>query len=191
MKKGFFQVKREQEANKKRILELNYRLTDESGIYILYREENGIKYAYVGQALHLLTRLAQHLSGFQHIDLSIKKHGLHTERENGYKVHFELCGAAELDEKERWWIKYMADRGYQLRNHTIGGQGEGKGGFDNQKPPKGYHDGLAQGRKSIAKELKHIIDTHHLQITAPQNNKITQKALAKFWKILNYEERED
>lgn len=60
--------------NKKRILAVNPKVDDNSGIYFLIRmDEDGILYAYIGQAKHLLTRLAQHLSGYQHIDLSLKK----------------------------------------------------------------------------------------------------------------------
>lgn len=183
---NYCQIKAIEEKNKRRFLELNPRLTEQSGIYILYREENGIKYAYVGQAKHILTRLAQHLSGYQHIDLSLKKHGLFNEKENGWKVHFELCSISALDEAERVWIRNMADKGFQLRNKTLGGQDEGKGGLDNQKPSRGYHDGLAQGRKSLARELKHIIYTH-LEVTVRKQNKITDKALAKFWELLNFE----
>lgn len=176
--------------NKLRFLALNPHIPERSGIYILFREENGIKFAYVGQAKHLLTRLAQHLSGYQHIDLSLKKHGLHSaDNPNGYSVAYECCPELYLDERERHWIKEMANKGYQLRNKTIGGQNEGKGGFDNQKPSRGYHDGLAQGRKSLAKELKHIIDTH-LEVRVRKDNKITQKALAKFWELLE-SEKED
>ena len=80
--------------------------------------------------------------------------------------------------------------GYQLRNKTLGGQDEGKGGLDNQKSSRGYYDGLAQGRKSLARELKHIIETHHFEIKPQKDNKITQKALAKFWELLEIEDKE-
>lgn len=54
-----------------------YSIKDESGIYILTRyDDNGFKFAYVGQAKKVLTRLAEHLMGYQHIDLSLKKHGI-------------------------------------------------------------------------------------------------------------------
>lgn len=184
---NFAQIKVIEEKNKRRLLALNPSLTEQSGIYILYREENGIKFAYVGQAKHILTRLAQHLSGYQHIDLSLKKHGLFNEKENGWKVHFELCSISALDEAERVWIRTMADRGYQLRNKTLGGQDEGKGGLDNQKSSRGYYDGLAQGRKSLARELRHIIDTHGFVIEPNKHNKVTEKALNKFWELLNFE----
>lgn len=184
MSNTIYEAKKREYANKQRFLKLNPNLTDDSGIYILYRQENGIKYAYVGQAKHILTRLAQHLVGFQHIDLSIKKHGLFSsETPHGYKVWFELQPLDKLDESERNWIKEMANKGYQLRNHSIGGQDSGKGGMDNQKPSKGYYDGLEQGKKSLAKELKHIIDTH-LEITLKKETKVSQKALEKFWELL-------
>lgn len=185
--KTMAQIKSEEWRNKKRFLALNPRITEESGIYILYREENGIKYAYVGQAKRLLTRLAQHLSGYQHIDLSLKKHGLANEKPHGYEVTFEKCNEFLLDERERYWIKELANKGFQLRNKTLGGQDEGKSGLDNQKESRGYRDGLAQGRKSLAKELRHIIDTHKFKIEPEKHNKITEKALNKFWELLNFE----
>jgi hypothetical protein len=190
-KPNFAQIKAIEEKNKRRFLALNPNIPEKSGIYILFREENGIRFAYVGQAKHILTRLAQHLSGYQHIDLSLKKHDLYSEDNPcGYSVAYECCPETYLDERERHWIKEMANKGFQLRNHTIGGQNEGKGGFDNQKPSRGYHDGLKQGRKSLAKELKHIIDTHHFEIKPEKDNKITQKALGKFWELLETEDKE-
>ena len=187
MATNFAKIKAIEAQNKKRFLELNPNIPERSGIYILFRQENGIKYAYVGQAKLILTRLAQHLSGYQHIDLSLKKHGLSNEKPNGYDVAFECCPEIYLDVREQHWIKELANKGYQLRNKSLGGQGEGKFGLDNQKPSRGYHDGLAQGRKSLAKELRHIITTHSFEIKPAKDNKITQKALAKFWELLNYE----
>ena len=172
--------------NKNKLLDLFPHLSENSGIYIMFREENGIKYAYVGQAKHILTRLAQHLVGYQHIDLSIKKHGLFDkDTPHGWNITTFLCSEGELDEKEREWIKIMASKGYQLRNHSIGGQGVGKGGLDNNKSPKGYRDGVIYGRRSLARELRHIIDTH-LDITVKKDSKISEKALEKFKALLNY-----
>lgn len=185
------QIKQREQENKQKFLALNPKIPEISGIYILFREENGIKYAYVGQAKHLLTRLAQHLVGYQHIDLSLKKHGLKSkDNPNGYDVSFERVPLHYLDERERYWIKQLANMGYQLRNKTLGGQDEGKGGLDNQKASRGYHDGLKQGRKALAKELKHIIDTHHFEIKPQKDNKVTQKALAKFWELLESENKD-
>ena len=56
----FKQAKAIEQKNKKKLLEINPKLDDQSGIYFLIRiDEDGIKYAYIGQAVHLITRLAQ------------------------------------------------------------------------------------------------------------------------------------
>ena len=76
--KKFRQAKAIEAKNKRKWLALNPKLDESSGIYILRRQdENGFRYAYVGQAKRILTRLSQHLSGYQHIDLSLKSHGLY------------------------------------------------------------------------------------------------------------------
>lgn len=73
---NYRQIKAIEQKNKKRILAVNPETDEGSGIYFLTRtDENGIRYAYIGQAKHLLTRLSQHLSGYQHIDLSLKNMG--------------------------------------------------------------------------------------------------------------------
>lgn len=60
-------------------------IQDKSGIYILTRFENGFKYGYIGQAtVSVWTRLAEHLSGYQHIDLSIKNHGWYSPAKGYY-----------------------------------------------------------------------------------------------------------
>ena len=61
---NYRQIKAVEQKNKKRILAVNPEVDESSGIYFLTRtDENGIRYAYIGQAKHLLTRLSQHLSG--------------------------------------------------------------------------------------------------------------------------------
>ena len=174
--------------NKKRLLVLNPNLDEGSGIYFLVRkDENGIKYAYIGQAKHLLTRLAQHLSGYQHIDLSLKKHGLYSsENIYGWKIGFLHFQISELDFMEKKFIQMYSNNGYQLRNKTAGGQGEGKTQIDDYRPAKGYRDGIAQGRKNLAKELTNIIDKH-LCISLKEekkNNKVSIKAFDKFNDLL-------
>ena len=174
--------------NKKRLLAINPNLDEGSGIYFLVRkDENGIKYAYIGQAKHLLTRLAQHLSGYQHIDLSLKKHGLYSsENIYGWKIGFLHFQISELDFMEKKFIQMYSNNGYQLRNKTAGGQGEGKTQIDDYRPAKGYRDGIAQGRKNLAKELTNIIDKH-LCISLKEekkNNKVSIKAFEKFNDLL-------
>lgn len=171
-------------ANEGRILQV-CPCPNTSGIYFLLREEDGFKYAYIGQAKHLLTRLAQHLSGYQHIDLSIKKHGLWSkENLSGYKIHFLEYPECLLDEMEQKYIKQYANAGYQMRNATSGSQGVGKKGLDNARPTRTYYDGLEQGKKVMAREIKHIIDTH-LEIRLKKETKISVKALEKFWNLLD------
>lgn len=175
--------------NEKSLLETNPELNESSGIYFLTRtDENGINYAYIGQAIHLLARLADHLSGYQHIDLSLRKHGLWSQdNPYGWKIgikHFEI---AELDEKEQHYIKQYALNGYQLRNKTAGGQGEGKTQIDEYRPAKGYRDGLKQGYKNASREVSHLFDKHlNVSIKSDKPNKVQEKALGKFEDFLDY-----
>lgn len=172
--------------NKKRLLEVNKNLSENSGIYFLTRtDENEIKYAYIGQAKHILTRLAQHLVGYQHIDLSLKKHGFKSlENPHGWKIDFLAFPESKLDEMEDYYIKAYAQNGYQLRNKKLGGQCSGNDKIDEYRPAKGYRDGIKQGKKSLAKELSHIIDTH-LVISLKKDNKVSEKALDKFKYLLD------
>lgn len=188
---NFRQIKAIEQKNKQRLLEVNPGLDDESGIYFLSREdENGFRYAYVGQAVHILTRLSQHLVGYQHIDLSLKKHGLYSEdNPYGWKVDFRHYTTNLLDKMEQLWIKQYADKGYQLRNKTSGSQGEGKSQIADYRPQKGYRDGLKQGRINLARELSSIAEKH-LKIEIrddKKNNKISQKQFEKFKELLNTE----
>jgi hypothetical protein len=62
--KGFQRAKAIENANKRKLLALFPHLQERAGIYVLLRtNEEGVKYAYVGQAKNVLTRLAQHLIG--------------------------------------------------------------------------------------------------------------------------------
>lgn len=188
MNHNFRKVKAIEKKNKNRLLEVNPNLDEGSGIYFLIRQdEEGIRYAYIGQAKHILTRLAQHLVGYQHIDLSLKKHGLYSNRNfYGWKVGFEHYPLDRLDDREQHYIKLYAAYGYQLRNKTSGSQGEGKRQIDDYRPAKGYYDGLQQGRKNLAKELSHIIKKHLVVSLKEEkkNNKVSIKALEKFQALL-------
>lgn len=175
------QIKAIEKSNKQRLLKVNPYLTEESGIYILTREENGFKYAYIGQAKHILTRLAQHLSGYQHIDLSLKKHGLYSkDNPTGWRVQFEEYDAEKLDEREQQYIKEYAFNGYQLRNKTAGGQGEGKFEIAETKPKKNYHDGLQQGYEKARKEVAKLFEKNLTYSINGKENKNKQKAYEKF-----------
>ena len=182
--------------NKKLLQRVNQYLDEKSGIYFLTRtDEDGINYVYVGQAKRLLTRLAQHLAGYQqHIDKSLKKHGLYSVNNHyGWKVGFEYCPVDKLDEREQHYIKQYAQAGFQLRNKTGGSQGTGKKQIDEYRPAKGYHDGIKQGKKSLAKELSNIIEKH-LEIRlkeSKKNNKISMKAFEKFKDMLSEDSYDD
>lgn len=186
-----------EQENKKRLLKLNPKLNDRSGIYFLLREdENGFKFAYVGQAIHTLSRLASHLVGYeQHIDLSLRKHKLYSEdNPYGWRVEFLNFPESQLDEKEKYYIKLYADNGYQLRNVSIGGQGGNRdsGSIGERKAPKGYLQGIQQGRKNLARELSNIAEKHlKIEIRADKaNNKVSQKQYEKFMDLLKVGESE-
>lgn len=180
-----------EQENKKRLLKLNPKLNDKSGIYFLLREdENGFKFAYVGQAKSVLQRLASHLVGYeQHIDLSLRKHKLYSEdNPYGWRVEFLNFPESQLDEKEKYYIKLYADNGYQLRNVSIGGQGGNRdsGSIGERKAPKGYLQGIQQGRKVLARELSNIAEKHlKIELRADKaNNKVSQKQYEKFMDLL-------
>lgn len=143
-------------ANKERILKCNSLVPERSGIYILTRYESGFKFAYVGQAKNILQRLADHLSGYQHIDLSLKKHGLFSDANNtGWIISFSECKIEELDKNEQELIRQYASAGYQMRNKTIGGQGTGKKDIGD-KVVKGYQNGIHNGYNKARKELAEL-----------------------------------
>ena len=179
--------------NEQRLLKVNPDLDNESGIYFLTRtDENGIAFFYIGQSVSIKKRLISHMSGYQHIDISLRKRGLYDENNNpyGWKVGFLHYPESKLDEMERYWILEYTKQGYQARyNKTAGGQDAGKEKINDYKPAKGYYDGLAQGRKNLARELKGIIDKHLLVMLKPDKatNKTSQKMLDKFWDLLNME----
>ena len=144
-------------------IKLDKNIPDRTGIYILTRvDENGFKYCYVGQAKKILTRLGQHLLNYQHIDLSLKKHGLFDADKNlyGWCVDYFECLESELDGYEQEYILKFANVGYQMRNKTIGSQHEGKAGLNENKAPKGYHDGLKQGYQNCLKDIKEYFDKY-------------------------------
>lgn len=169
-------------ANEERILKVCPNCPNTSGIYFLLREEDGFKYAYIGQAVRLRERLGSHLSGYQHIDLSIKKHGLWSEENpTGYRVRFLEFAENLLDEMEQKYIKQYANAGYQMRNATSGSQGVGKKGLDNARPTRTYYDGLAQGKKNAQRFVADLFEKHLVYNTKKHPpTKLQEKALAKF-----------
>jgi hypothetical protein len=193
------QAKAIESENRKKLLKINSKLNDRSGIYFLTRvDENGINYFYVGQAVRICQRMCGHLVGYQHIDLSIKKRGFYSvDNPYGWKLNFINYPIAELDKWEQYWILEYTKKGYQCRyNKTAGGQGEGKEKINEFKPSKGYRDGIQQGRKNMARELSNIAEKH-LKIELREdkiNNKVSQKQYEKFMSLISedsYENRTD
>lgn len=187
MGKSIAEIKRMEQEIKQRLLLIYPKLNEQSGIYFLTREdEQGIKYAYIGQAKHILSRLAQHMTGYQHIDLSIKKHGLISNSNMcGWNVNFLNFPEELLDEKEKYYIKKYAIGGYQLRNKTAGGQGSGKKQIDDYRPGKTYRQGVEQGMKNASRDVAKLFEKH-LNVSAkndpPTVNQM--KAMDKFEKFL-------
>ena len=187
-----------EQENKKRLLKINPKLNDESGIYILTREdENGFRFAYIGQAIHILSRLASHMVGYkQHIDLSLRKHKLYSESNPyGWKVEYMNVPLDQLDEQEKYYIRFYAENGYQLRNVSLGGQGENRssGTIGDRKQPRTYSEGIQQGKKSLAKELSSIAEKHLTIAVKPekQGNKVSERQRDKFMELISVEHYEE
>ena len=189
---NYRQIKAIEKKNKDRILALCPDISEKSGIYFFIRQEGGFKYAYIGQAKHLLTRLAQHLSGYQHIDLSIKKHGLwDTDNPFGWRVEYILCSEEKLDELEQKFILEFANMGFQLRNKTSGSQGKGKSGIADNKPAKGYYDGIKQGYLNAQKFVANLFDKHlNYSKKSDKPNKNQEKAAEKFEAFMKWDDSE-
>lgn len=185
-----------EQENKKRLLKLNPKLNDKSGIYFLTRtDENNISYFYIGQAVRITQRMCGHLVGYQHIDLSLKKRGFYSDdNPYGWKLNFINYPANELDKWEQYWILEYTKKGYQCRyNKTAGGQGEGKEKINEFKPSKGYRDGLKQGEKNLARKLSSIAEKHlKIEIRDDKKcNKVSQKQYEKFMDLLKVGESDE
>lgn len=188
------QVKAIENSNKQKLLRINPKLTNNSGIYFLTRtDENGISYFYIGQSVKCLQRLCSHMVGKeQHIDRSILKRGFFSnENPFGWKVNMIEYPIDELDKWEKYWILEYTKKGYQCRyNKTAGGQGEGKEKIGDYKPSKGYRQGIVQGRKNASKEIAGWFDKY-LDVVIKKPCKYADVALQKFQDFLNLHKEGD
>jgi hypothetical protein len=195
MATNYRQIMKIKAEYEKKIREACPCVTDNAGIYVFWRiDENGFKFGYVGQALHLCKRLVDHMMCYQHIDNSIRKHKLYDEEKNPHGYHIEIieeCSPEDLDERERYWIKYYADQGYQLRNKTSGGQDGEKSALGEGKSNKGYRDGLVQGRKNTQKEIKELFDKYLTYDIKGKPGKIKQRKYDEFTAFLNEDKAEE
>lgn len=179
-----------EKSNRERLLKVNPKLDDKSGIYFLTRtDEDGISYFYIGQAVKILQRMCSHLTGYQHIDLSLKKRGFYSaDNPYGWQINFIHYPKDELDQMEQYWILQYTKKGYQCRyNKTAGGQGEGKEKINEFKASKTYRDGLKQGYKNASREVSHLFELHlDYKTKSDMPSKNQQKAIDKFDKFLNF-----
>ncbi len=177
--------KERQKENEDKITNAFGYVPNTSGIYILTREENGFKFGYVGQAKHLRKRLGEHLSGHQHIDLSIKSHGFYSlTNPCGYDLKLLLCEEKDLDQNEQYYIKVYANAGYQLRNKKAGGQCKGSFNINEAREPKGYRDGIKQGEKIVIRALNKFFDKYLTYSVKEPTNKIKERKLKEFENLL-------
>lgn len=187
--KNYKQIYAINQKQQQRILNICPEITEQSGIYIFYRQdEYKINHCYVGQAKNLLQRTAQHLNEYDRIGLSLKKRGFYTEDNiYGWKLIFKEYSVDVLDQAERLTIIQMANQGYQLYNVTIGGQNEGKNSFDGKtKSGKNYHDGLKQGYANAQKEVANLFEKHlNYSKKSDKPNKNQEKAMQKFADFLS------
>jgi hypothetical protein len=130
------------------------------------------------------------LTGYQHIDLSIKKHGFWSEEnQTGYKVHFFEFPESQLNDMEQKYIKQYANAGYQLKNSTTGSQGKGKKGLENGRPARGYFDGKEAGYLMARREVAHWFSLH-LAVSMKKPTKNAEKAYKKFLEFIDLEAEE-
>ena len=95
----------------------------------------------------------------------------------------------QLDEAEQNFIEKYANAGYQLRNKTSGGQGEGKRGLDDGKSPRGYYDGVRQGYKNAQMFVANLFEKHlNYSQKSDKPNKNQEKAMEKFKEFLRGED---
>lgn len=157
----------------------NNELKAEPGIYIFTRvtspNKEGFtqKYIYVGQAVKVVDRIAQHMVSFgQRIDISLKNRGLwYPTNPYGWKIHAKYCNKSELDQMERQTITNSIAKGYTLYNITSGGQGEGKKDINERAAIKTYRDGLKQGYNNCRKEVQEFFNKYLDVVMKPDSLK--------------------
>lgn len=178
---AFKKIKAIENGYKKLLKETYPRLTEDSGIYSFTRVDNdtGIKYAYVGQAKHLLSRIAQHLAGRQsHIDRSLYTRGLGSSGE--WKLGWRYTDESALDEEERTSIRKAAEQGFQLYNKNSGGQDKGKSALGDSEGIGGYRKGKAAGEEKLRLKVKEYFDKYLDPVIKGAPNKIKERKLEEF-----------
>ena len=193
--KNYAQVKAVQNRYREEILKACPTMDEGSGIYFLTRvDENGINYFYIGQAVKVLSRMLSHMTGWQHIDISLRKRKWYSEdNPYGWKLNFMHYPKDELDKWEQYWILEYTKKGYQARyNKVAGGQIDKGEKINEYRPAKGYRDGIKQGYKNASRDIAHLFDLHlDYKPKSDKPNKNQEKAMEKFKAFLNYHKEED
>ena len=117
-----------------------------------------VTHCYIGQAKNTLARLANHLSNYDRIDLSVKAHGLYSEdNPTGWKIQIN-CDISSLDEMEIELIeRALQMTEFCYTTNKAEGQGKGKTKIADYKPAKGYQDGLNKAIRTHKKRLHHYL----------------------------------
>ena len=169
-------------------------LEHKPGIYFYTREkleEGGGFACYIGKSVDVAERCISHQTSWtQRIDKSLKSRKYYGKYNlNGWKLNVLYFPKHLLDEKERYYIQLYQSNNYEMLNIENGGTID-KEIIGERKSPKNYTDGIAQGRKKLREELNYIIDKY-LVIGLKKDNKLSQKALVKFNKLLNEDEKNE
>ena len=176
--KQLYAVKREME---KKIKALAPNMENRAGIYVWYRKQYRF---YAGQSVKLVDRSIQHLQQYDHLGMSIRKHGLYSkENPYGWNIIYFYCDKNELNEKERETIAKWAEHNISY-NITSGGQDKGKIDINERAPTKNYTDGLKQGRANAIKEIKVLFDKYLDYVIKGETNKVKERKLNEFKEIL-------
>ena len=156
-------------------------MTHTSGIYFYTRVDDEGKYAYIGKSVDVIDRSVSHIQGYkQPIDISLKKRGFYSEENKmGWHLNFLPFPENLLDERESFYIDKYRNAGYTLYNVESGGT-VGKEIIGEKKAPKGYKDGLAQGRKNTQKEVSKLFEKNLIFSINGTPNKNKQKSYDKF-----------
>lgn len=177
-------------------------LTENSGIYRFsrYDEEKGLC-VYIGQAKHLLTRLAEHLTArlttkkeCSHIDNSLYNRGLRSDtKPDGWGISFYYCDIEELDTNERKEIAEAQAKGMYLYNITSGGQNAGKYDINerSQTRLKRYSNGKQYGYEKARQEVKTMFNKYLDYSIKGKPNKLKEKKLQQFEQWLNEAQEQD
>jgi len=185
------QIYAKQKASEERIRKLvGHFEEDRTGIYMFKRiNEYGVVSFYIGKAekQSLLKRMAQHLTSYQHIDLSIRKYGLYDSVKNpyGYKAMIlTYCEPELCNELERKMIQQCLEKGWVTKNVESGGTAN-KTDIEIRRASKGYREGVEYGYKKAIREIKVYFSKYLDYGIKGKPNKLKERKYNEFKEWLN------